>query len=99
MPKLKPQTQSEFISCVAAKLNITQREAESAVKAILATLQDTLATGKDQAFPGFGTFAVKDRPAKTGRNPTTGAVLQIAAKRVPVFKPGLTLKEAVNTAK
>lgn len=99
MAKSKPQTQSEFISRVAARLNNTQREAESAVKAVLATLQDTLAEGKDQAFPGFGAFAVKDRPAKTGRNPTTGAVIQIAAKRVPVFKPGLTLKEAVNTAK
>ena len=60
---------------------------------------ETLAAGDDIALVGFGTFEVRERAARTGRNPATGAELKIAASKSPAFKPGATLKAAVNVSK
>lgn len=93
--KNKTQTKADFIYQVAAKLNTTQKESTLFVNTILETLQETLAKGYDQAFVGFGTFTIKNRPARTGRHPNTGEPMAIKAKRVAVFK---ALKEAVSSS-
>ncbi len=78
-----------------AKVTCTKKEATSAVDATLAAIQKALKKGDDVALTGFGTFSVKKRKARTGRNPQTGAAIKIAAKKVPVFKAGKGLRDAV----
>lgn len=87
---------TELVAAVAEKTGMTKAAAAEAVNALLDTVTNTLAAGKDIAMPGFGTFTVRERAARTGRNPQTGAEMQIAASKAPAFKPGKTLKDAVN---
>lgn len=87
---------AELVAKVAEKAGIAKKDAEKAVAGIFAAVQDALAEGKKVQVLGFGTFEVKERAARTGRNPRTGDELQIAASRNPSFKPGKALKEAVN---
>ena len=94
--KAKPQSKTDFIKRVADKTSASQKDAEVFVNAFIECLQETLAQGIDQAFVGFGTFTVRDKAARTGRNPQTGEAMLIAAKRVAAFKAGLGLKQAVN---
>ncbi len=79
-----------------AKVTCTKKEAELAVGAALAAIQKTLKKGQSVALTGFGTFSITKRKARTGRNPQTGAAMKIAAKKVPVFKAGQGLKDAVK---
>ena len=67
------------------------------VAAVFAAIGDSLAKGEAVSIAGFGTFATKNRPARQGRNPRTGEAIAIAASTTPAFKPGKTLREAVNT--
>ena len=79
-----------------AKVTCSKKEAGLAVDATLAAITKSLKKGGTVQLIGFGTFGVTKRKARTGRNPQTGAVLKIAAKKVPVFKAGKGLKDAVK---
>ena len=79
-----------------AKVTCTKKEATETVDAILAAIQKSLKKGNSVTLVGFGTFDVKKRKARTGRNPQTGKAIKIAAKKVPVFKAGKGLKDAVK---
>jgi len=79
-----------------AKVTCSKKEAVLALDAILAAIQKTLKKGNDVTLVGFGTFKISKRKARTGRNPQTGKALKIAAKKVPVFKAGKGLKDAVK---
>ena len=79
-----------------AKVTCSKKEADEAVSATFAAIQKALKKGDNVTLVGFGTFRVSKRKARKGRNPQTGAVLKIAAKKVPVFKAGKGLKDAVK---
>jgi len=79
-----------------AKVTCSKKEAGLAVDAILAAITKALKKGGTVQLIGFGTFGVTKRKARTGRNPQTGAAIKIAAKKVPVFKAGKGLKDAVK---
>ena len=79
-----------------SKATSTKKEAKAAVEAMLEAIAKSLKKKEDVTLVGFGTFAVKKRKARTGRNPQTGEKLKISAKKVPVFRPGKGLKEAVR---
>jgi len=79
-----------------AKVTCTKKEAASAVDATLAAIQKALKKGEAVTLVGFGTFGISKRKAREGRNPQTGAAIKIAAKKVPVFKAGKGLKDAVK---
>ena len=86
----------DLINAVAEASNISKAQATSAVNAVFGAIGGAL-KGKDKAtIIGFGTFSVSHREARTGRNPQTGAAIQIAAKNVVKFKPGKELTESVN---
>jgi len=87
---------TEFIDAVATKAGMSKVEATGAVDAVLESLTDALKGGDQVTLLGFGTFLVRRREARTGRNPRTGEPLQIAASNIPSFKAGKALKESVN---
>lgn len=86
----------ELIDALAEKTGSTKIAAEQNVAALIEIIGETLAKGDSLALVGFGTFEVRERAARVGRNPKTGAELKIAASKVPAFKPGATLKATVN---
>ncbi len=88
-------TKAELIAEVA-KVTCSKKEAAQAVDATIAAIQKALKKGDDVTLVGFGTFRVSKRKARKGRNPQTGAEVKIAAKKVPVFKAGKGLKDAVK---
>ncbi len=90
---------TEFIEAVAAKSKQTKTAAGDAIDAALAVITEALAKGDTVAFTGFGSFLVRKREARTGRNPATGATIKIAAANAPGFKAGAKLKAAVNAPK
>ena len=85
-----------LVEAVAGKTALNRSAAAGAVDAVLELVTASLADGEPVALPGFGTFDVRDRSARTGRNPQTGEALVVAASRVPAFKAGKSLREAVN---
>lgn len=87
---------SQLIKNIAASANLTQAQATAALQAFETSIIDELANGGEVALTGFGNFKVTERAARTGRNPKTGESLEIAASKVPSFKAGKALKEAVN---
>ncbi|MCH3904259.1 MAG: HU family DNA-binding protein [Lactobacillus sp.] len=87
---------AELVSEVADKAQMTKKQAASAVDAIFDSIQENLAKGEKVQLIGFGTFEVRKRAARKGRNPQTGAEIQIPASQVPAFKPGKALKDAVK---
>lgn len=89
-------TKSEFVDAVAEKAGLSKRDAGEAVDAFLSTIESELAKGGEVAFSGFGKFSVTHRKARTGRNPATGATIQIAASNAPKFSAGAALKKAVK---
>lgn len=89
-------TKTELIKQIAERADLTQAKATEALQAFEAVVTSELSKGREVALIGFGTFKVTDRAARTGRNPQTGAEIQIAASKVPTFKAGKALKEAVN---
>ena len=86
----------ELINAVAAKAEISKKDADKAVSAVLASITDALAKGEKVQLIGFGTFEVKERAARTGHNPKTGAAIKIAAAKAPAFKAGAALQNAVK---
>ncbi|MGB3800519.1 MAG: HU family DNA-binding protein [Lewinella sp.] len=86
----------ELVSSIAEKSGLTKDQAESALSAMLASVEDALKGDDNVSLVGFGTFSVNNRPAREGRNPRTNETIQIAAKNVVKFKPGKKLSESVN---
>lgn len=89
----------QLIDALATKTGSTKTDAEKFIAAFIDVVTETLAAGDDISLVGFGTFEVRERAARTGRNPATGAELKIGASKSPAFKPGAPLKAAVNGSK
>lgn len=87
---------TELVAAVAAKAGISKKDADAAVAAVFASVTDALAKGDKVQLIGFGTFEVRAREARQGRNPKTGEAMTIAASKVPAFKAGAALKAAVK---
>ncbi len=86
---------AELIASVAEKSNMTKKAASEAVEAVFATISETLAEEEKVTIVGFGTFEVRDRKARKGVNPATKEEIMIPATKVPAFRPGKSLREAV----
>ena len=87
---------TELIAAVAEKAGLSKKNAEVAVAAVIDSVVDSLKKGDKVSLLGFGTFEVRERAARTGKNPQTGAAIKIAACKVPAFKAGKALKDAVK---
>ena len=87
---------SELVDAIASGAGLSKADAGKALDATVAAITDSLKGGEQVSLVGFGTFAVKARAARTGRNPQTGKEIQIAASNVPGFTAGKALKDAVN---
>ena len=87
---------SDLVDAVASKADMSNAEAGRAVDAVLGSVGDALGNGDSVSLVGFGTFSVRHRAARMGRNPQTGATMQIAASKVPGFKAGKALKDKVK---
>jgi DNA-binding protein HU-beta len=87
---------SDLINAIAEHANLSKADAGRSLDALIKTIETTLKAGDSVALVGFGTFEVKARAARTGRNPQTGQEITIAAANVPSFKAGKGLKDAVN---
>jgi len=89
-------TKRELIEVVAKKANLTNKAAREAVQAIINSIRDSLKRGEKIVITGFGTFSVRKRVERIGRNPKTGEKITISARKAPGFTPGKTLKKAVR---
>jgi|TARA_A100001391_G_C5039250_1_gene270415 DNA-binding protein HU-beta len=87
---------SELIDAVAAAADISKAKAAQAVDGMTSAVTKALSSGDQVTLVGFGTFSVRERAARTGRNPRTGEEIKIAAAKIPAFKAGKALKDAVN---
>ncbi|MGS2743467.1 nucleoid-associated protein HU-beta [Vreelandella aquamarina] len=87
---------SELIEAIAASADISKAAATRALDAMVESVTESLKQGESVSLVGFGTFAIKERAARTGRNPQTGQPIEISAAKVPSFKAGKALKDAVN---
>jgi len=87
---------SELINAIAERANLTKADAARALDAFIDAVADTLKQGESVTLIGFGTFTVKERKERQGRNPRTGEPMVIKAAKIPAFKPGKTLKDAVQ---
>ena len=88
---------AELVASVAEKANLTKKDAEAAVNAFVASVEEALVKEEKVQLIGFGTFETRNRKARTGRNPRKpGETIEIAASKAPVFKAGKALKDAVN---
>lgn len=87
---------TELIAAVAAKTGLSKKDADAAIGATVSAIADALKAGDKVALVGFGTFEVRQRAARMGKNPQTGAVIEIAASKVPAFKAGKALKDALK---
>jgi len=87
---------SEFISAIGNRTLKKDSEIKPIIDAAITILTETLATGEAITIPGFGTFEVRERAATTARNPRTGETVEVSAKKVPAFKPGKGLKDAIH---
>lgn len=90
---------TELVNFVASEANLSQADAQRAVNALLQTIKETLGQKESVNLVGFGSFSVQKRAARSGRHPQTGETITIPATKVPVFKPGKALKEAVQRRK
>ncbi len=89
-------TKAELIALVSEKAELTKKDSEKAVSAVIDAITETLINGEKVSLVGFGTFEVKERAERLGHNPQTGETIVIAASKAPVFKAGTALKNAVN---
>jgi DNA-binding protein HU-beta len=87
---------NELVKYIAGNANVTQIEAKATLEAMLKGITESLSKNDNVTLVGFGTFQVKDRSAREGRNPKTGETIQIKASKIPSFKAGKGLKDAVN---
>lgn len=89
-------TKRDLINLVAKKANLTNKAAREAVQAVVDGVRDTLKRGEKMVITGFGTFSLRSRAARKGRNPRTGEAINIAARKTPGFTAGKALKKAVR---
>ena len=89
-------TKADLVNSIAEKAGLNKAEAEKALKAFTDAVTGALKAGEKVSLVGFGTFSVGERAARTGQNPQTGAKIQIPAAKVPKFKAGKALKDAIN---
>ena len=87
---------TELVSVVSEKTEFSKKESAQIVDALFASIEEALTKGEKVQLIGFGTFEVRERAARKGRNPQTGAEIEIPASKVPAFKPGKALKDAVK---
>jgi len=87
---------TELVNSVAEQAELTKKDAAQVVDAVFDTILNALKAGDSVQILGFGNFEIRDRAARTGRNPQTGEEIEIPASKVPAFKPGKQLKEAVK---
>jgi DNA-binding protein HU-beta len=86
----------DLVELVALQTGLTKKDATAAVEATFDAIQDTLSKGENVQLIGFGSFEVRERAARTGRNPQTGATIELPSTTVPAFKAGKSLKDAVK---
>lgn len=86
----------ELIGAAAEKAGMTKKDADAAIRAMLEAIEEALVKGEKIQLMGFGTFEIRERPARQGKNPRTGEAVSIPAARVPVFKAGKALRDAVG---
>jgi DNA-binding protein HU-beta len=89
-------TKADLVNAMAEKAGLSKTDAEKALKAFADAVTDALKAGEKVALVGFGTFSVSARAARTGKNPQTGAKINIPAAKTPKFKAGKALKDSVN---
>jgi len=87
---------TELIKAIATKAELNNKVAAAALDATISSITDALKAGENVQLIGFGTFEVRTRAARTGRNPATGETIEIAESKVPAFKPGKALKDAID---
>lgn len=87
---------AELLQSVVEKTEFKKKDVEQVIAALFKTVEEELVKGEKVQLVGFGTFEVRERAARVGRNPRTGEEIEIAAAKVPAFKPGKALKDAVN---
>ena len=87
---------TDLISAVAEKSGLTKKDAEKAVAAVIDSITETLANGEKVQLVGFGTFEIRERAERTGRNPRTKEAMTIPASKAPVFKAGKAFKDAIK---
>ena len=87
---------ADFVAAVADAAGLTKVDGGKAVEAVIKVVEKALKKGDTVSLVGFGTFAVRKRAARTGRNPRTGATIKIKASKIPAFKAGKALKDAIN---
>lgn len=87
---------AELIAAIAEQANLTKADAGRALDGLTQAIENTLKAGESVTLVGFGSFEVRARAERSGRNPQTGATITIAASKTPAFKPGKSLKDAVN---
>ena len=87
---------AELIDAVSAKSGLTKADTDRAIKALIDTVSETLAKGDQIALVGFGTFLGRERQARSGRNPRTGETISIESAKIPAFKAGKALKDAIQ---
>jgi DNA-binding protein HU-beta len=92
-----PVNKAELIDVLAVSADLSKADATRAIESVLDTITNSLKAGDTVSLVGFGSFTVKARAARIGRNPQTGAAINIAASKVPVFKAGKALKDSVNS--
>ena len=89
-------TKAELVEEVARVTQLTKKQAEEIVNTVFATIVDSLRSGRKIELRGFGSFRIRSRGARLGRNPKTGERVEVPPKRIPYFKPGKELKEQLN---
>jgi integration host factor subunit beta len=89
-------TKANLVEEVARAAQVTKKQAEEIVQTVFATIVDSLHSGRKVELRGFGSFRIRNRGARLGRNPKTGESVQVPPKRIPYFKPGKELKEQLN---
>lgn len=90
-------TKAELVEEVANSSDLTKKDAEVIVQTVLDSIVESLKNGEKIELRGFGSFRVRNRSSRQGRNPKTGSTVKVPAKKVPYFKPGKELKELINT--
>lgn len=96
MTKNHNMTKKEIVEIVAKKSNLTNKASRDAVQAFLNTIRDSLKRGEKVVLTGFGTFSIRSRRERVGRNPKTGEKITLSARRAPGFTPGKTFKKSVK---
>ena len=89
-------TKSDLIATVAGSTGLTKKDTEKVISGFLTAVTDALVSGDKVQVVGFGTFEVRDRKEREGRNPKTNEIVKIEARRVPKFRPGKSMKDALN---